>query len=177
MFIRRLIISWIYLLFCRPHATLKYLKLDPLLMKFLKPVPAHYKVADKNCDCRELFRSSFCGAYPPHPPTHPVFSLLCFWALFRIFIFLNLDFILLEKLCSLSCKPRIMSLTLYNNIRVKSILPRICIHSEITWDSKSRDFELSASLISGKVAWSTSRSHKIFRNFIHFSFRASSRRY
>ena len=38
-------------------------------MKFLKPVPAHYKVADKNCDCRELFRSSFCGAYPPHPPT------------------------------------------------------------------------------------------------------------
>ena len=46
-----------------------------------------------------------------YTPTHPVFAGCAIEHYFK-FIFFNLDFILLEKLFSLLCKPGIMSLTL-----------------------------------------------------------------
>ena len=73
-------------------------------------MPSHYKVADENCDCRELFSLSFCGLHTS--PTHPIFAGYAIEHYFK-FIFFNLDFILLEKLFSLLCKLVIMSLTLY----------------------------------------------------------------
>ena len=48
------------------------------------------------------------------------------------------------------------------------ILPRICIHSEITRDSKSRDFELSASFDFGLVASYVKRLRIIFSGLVTY---------
>ena len=83
-------------------------------------MPSHYKVANENCDCRELFSLSFCGLHTS--PTHPVFAGCAFEHYFK-FSFFPALILFYWRSCLVCCASQELCLSLYTNkICVKSLL-------------------------------------------------------
>ena len=82
-------------------------------------MPSHYKVANENCDCRELFSLSFCGLHTS--PTHPVFAGCAIEHYFKFFF--STLILSYWRSCLVCCASQELCLSLYTNkICVKSLL-------------------------------------------------------
>ena len=119
MFIRRLIISWIYLLFCRSHATLNTYEARP-------SVDVRFKICaiplqSSKWKLRLQGTLQLIILWLTNLTHSPCFCWLCYWALFQFFF--STLILCYWRSCLVCCASQELCLSLYTN--------KICVKSSL----------------------------------------------